>query len=343
MTENPESNPNPTPPSEKPSEMAKGPFDWRVVLIAVYLFILLLVSVNWLAGLMMANTSGLDDQGNKITACRDDLGSPCVVKEPGNANRPPANTSNTTTVPANTTNTNQVVNTNAVNANRPANSNAADPKATVTPANGKSNSNTNANPGTSPPSPEIADVIVIKNFGLFGWPAFSTCRFCDEGCLSGDGFLFLIVLFGGMLGAIIRSLTYLGWHVGKGSFSINYTWYYLFQPFFGATLAVIFYVVIRGGFGSGAIGKNNLFSFAAVAFLAGLFTENVMAKLKLIAESLLVSTQKPTNPPKKDGDGGGGNDRMGTATRGPAGAAATGDSSVTGTAPRNIGRDEPPV
>ena len=141
-----------------------------------------------------------------------------------------------------------------------------------------------------------------------------------------------------MLGAVARSLIYLGWHTGKGKFSITWAWYYLFQPFYGATLAVIFYVVIRGGFGSGPVGKNNLYSFAAVAFLAGLFTENVMAKLKLIAESLLVSTerptpQKPTIPPA--GPGASGSEAV---TSPPAG-----DSSVTGTAPRNIGRDEPPV
>lgn len=336
--------------------LAKGPFDWHIVLLVAYLFLLLLVSVNWLAGLLMANTSGLDDEGKKITVCREDLGSPCPFRP--NPNKPnsntatPANVNNTNSPPANVINSNQPVNTNG----------AVDVKTPVAPVNGNTNTNANANTGTpTKPSTEVADVIVIKNYGLFGWEVLSACRFCDSGCLSGDGFLFLIVLFAGMLGAIVRALVYLGWHVGKGQFSIAYFWYYLFQPFFGALLALIFYVVLRGGFGSASVGKNNLYAFAAVAFLAGLFSDNAMAKLKLIAESLLVSTEKPKppKPPEPPAGGGGGSapgggggtagggtagsaESAGTGA-GSAGAATPGDASVTGTFPRNIGRDEPPV
>lgn len=352
--------------------LAKGPFDWHIVLLVVYLFLLLLVSVNWLAGLLMANTSGLDDNGKKITACRPDLGSPCPWRANTNGNTnccasptpsptAPANTGNANT-PANIGNANRPVTNTATNANRAAAIPPGNINTPVGPINGNTNANANANTGApDKPSTEVADVIVIKNNGLFGWDWLSACRFCDSGCLSGDGFLFLVVLFAGMLGAIVRALVYLGWFVGNRKFSITYFWYYLFQPFFGALLALIFYVVLRGGFGSTSVGKNNLYAFAAVAFLAGLFSDNAMAKLKLIAESLLVSTEKPKPPkppkpndgsspppppPPPPGGGGGAAPDSGAGTgAGIAGATppATGDVSVTGTYPRNIGRDEPPV
>jgi hypothetical protein len=336
----------------------KGPFDWRVVLIVVYLFALMILSINWFSGLMMANITGLDDKGNKITSCSGNLGSGCSK----NTNAAPANSSNdsatnSTTSPATPQNTNGAAPSgSAGNTNRPSNSNinsnrpasaatpttsgspgavAPDPEAPVTSGNTNANSTTNAN--VSRPS-EVPDYVVIKNPGLFGADWISLCAFCGDGCLSGDGFLFLVVLFAGMIGATIRSLSYLAWYVRKGKFSIGAVWYYLFQPFFGATLAVIFYVVLRGGFGSGTIGKNNLYSFAAVAFLSGLFTQNVLAKLKLIAESILVSTEKPKPPKQGDGAAAAGSKPS------PGSTTTAADSSVvTGTAPRNIGEDEPPV
>lgn len=306
---------------------------------------------------MMANTTGLDDKGNKITACNANLGSGCPTTSPtvfssasptgNNSNSNGANvniaptatpTSNTNAAaPSYTTNTNRPANANTNTNARPAGNTAS--TANSTPGAGadvKPAAGANSNTGIQRPS-DVAEFVLIKNPGFFGsW--LSICEFCDNGCLSGDGFLFLLVLFAGMIGATVRSLAYLGYFVSEGRFSITYVWYYFFQPFFGAALALIFYVVLRGGFGSGTIGKNNLYAFAAVAFLSGLFTENVMAKLKLIAESILVSTEKP-KPPKQEG-------RASPTAQPPdsrGGDGATGNPPVTGTPPRNIGKDEPPV
>lgn len=339
------------PVTETNPGVSKKPFDWRVVLIALYLFSLLLVSVNWLSGLMMANTSGLDDKGNKIVGCNANLGSGCTPSPTptpsGNGNNnigtnttpPPISTPNTNApAPSNTTNTNRAANANTnirPVANSNSNSQGAPPIDPKSPVNA---GNTNANSGKTVSRPsDIADYVVIENPGIFGsW--LSVCAVCENGCISGDGFLFLLVLVAGMIGAIIRSSAYLVYFVSKGEFAINYAWYYLFQPFFGAGLALIFYVVLRGGFGSSTIGKNNLYAFAAVAFLSGLFTENVMAKLKLIAESILVSTEKP-KPPKQDG--GAPPPAQPPVFRGGDGAGVS--PPATGTPPRNIGKDEPPV
>lgn len=337
------------PKTETKPGVAKGPFDWRVVLIAIYLFVLLLVSFNWLSGLMMANTTGLDDNGKKIAACNANLGSGCAAPAvppvaSGNNDSTNGTAANITPAPSPTSNLSTATNANSTNSNRPvnANSNTRPTGESVSNVNGPANrpisdpkspvSGANTNSNTAIPRPsDVADYVVVKNPGFFGsW--LSVCEFCESGCISGDGFLFLLVLFAGMIGATVRSLTYLGWYVGNGRFAISWVWYYLFQPFFGAALSLIFYVVLRGGFGSGTIGKNNLYAFAAVAFLCGLFTENVMRKLKVVAESILGTVEKPK--PAKPGDGG--NQPVDPAGGGnkPAGTAAP---------PRNIGKDEPPI
>ena len=64
-------------------------------------------------------------------------------------------------------------------------------------------------------------------------------------------------------------------------------------PFAGSALAVVFYLVIRGGFFSPQAGFGNTspFGFAAMAALVGLFSEQAVLKLQEIAETVF------TKPP----------------------------------------------
>jgi hypothetical protein len=57
----------------------------------------------------------------------------------------------------------------------------------------------------------------------------------------------------------------------------------------GAALATVFYFVFRGGLFSSQApqGAANVYGFAAVAGLVGLFTQQAVLKLKSVAESLL--------------------------------------------------------
>ncbi len=77
---------------------------------------------------------------------------------------------------------------------------------------------------------------------------------------------------------------------------INGVHYNITLPFSGAALSLVIYFVIRGGFYGGSFGKGlvlNLFSFAALAALTGLFTDQAMEKLKQVAVTLLAEA-----PPK---------------------------------------------
>lgn len=64
--------------------------------------------------------------------------------------------------------------------------------------------------------------------------------------------------------------------------------FYLLLPLVGASAALVFYIVLRGGLFSpdAGTGEANPFGFAAVAGLVGLFSEEAMKKLRDVFSSL---------------------------------------------------------
>ncbi len=69
---------------------------------------------------------------------------------------------------------------------------------------------------------------------------------------------------------------------------------YALLPFIGATIALVFYLVIRGGFFSPQVSveATSPFGFAALSALIGMFTEEAVVKLKQIAETVLAKSEK---------------------------------------------------
>jgi uncharacterized membrane protein YeaQ/YmgE (transglycosylase-associated protein family) len=333
-----------------------------VAILALYLLILLISSLSWFASLMFADTNDPDNANLSLVKCIAKKGTPTPTPTPS-----PANASNSNTNVANSN-----VNANsarpASNSSTGANANGTTdttapggsvtptPKATATPTpsptpakveNGKGDDGRSGNKADNGEEEafnlKITRVVTVDKDSFWG-SLFSITSFTQSGCITADGYLFLIVLFGGMIGAIVRALIYLCWRVGTEKFSLTWSWYYLFQPFIGAAMAIVVYVVIRGGFNGGAIGKGNIYSFAAVAFLTALFSDNAMAKLKLIAESLLVKVDsKPKADDKKknggDPDGGG----TGGTKPAPTRPAANRGVSDGGRTPGSMAPDEPPV
>lgn len=328
-----------------------------VALLGIYLLVLLILSISWLGGLMFADTN---DPENASLSLKDCIANkPAPTPTPDSANSSNANTNkNTSTTPNQNTSTNvssaSTPATNATNANRPANSNAnggdtAKPKSqnandAAKSGDGKKNGNNN-NGEEEAFNLRITRVIKIDKDGLFGIP-ISVASFTQSGCITADGYLFLVVLFAGMIGAIIRAVIYLTWRVGDKKFNVTWAWYYLFQPFLGAGMAMVVYVVIRGGFNGGAIGKGNVYAFAAVAFLTALFSDNAMAKLKLIAESLLVKVEPRHKTEGNKPAVGGGAGGTAAAKSGGAGAAQPAQPAGGATEGRTSGSmasNEPPV
>ena len=103
--------------------------------------------------------------------------------------------------------------------------------------------------------------------------------------------LLLIVILAGALGSLVHTVRSVYWYVGNRSLKWSWLVKYVLQPFAGSALAVIFYVVVRGGFFSPQTTFENTspFGFAALAALVGLFSEQAVLKLKKVAETVLES------------------------------------------------------
>jgi len=113
--------------------------------------------------------------------------------------------------------------------------------------------------------------------------------------------LLFIMLFSGIIGACVFSLFAISHHVAADKdFSRVWEAWYLLRPFVGGGLALIFYLVLRGGvlnLGS-SVSNLNLVALAAAAALVGMFSEQAMHKLQDVADGLFGSapdTAKPSN------------------------------------------------
>ncbi len=117
-------------------------------------------------------------------------------------------------------------------------------------------------------------------------PQSGSYLFWDKLTLNKEMRVLLIVLVAGALGSLFHSIRSFYWYVGHRSLKNSWILMYLFIPFNGAILAVIFYLVIRGGFFPGAEVSDTPFSFAALAALVGMFSEAAVKKLQDIASSI---------------------------------------------------------
>jgi hypothetical protein len=141
--------------------------------------------------------------------------------------------------------------------------------------------------------------------------------------LSREGRLFVIVLLAGALGGIVHSLRSLYWYVGNRNLRYSWLLMYATLPITGAALALIAYVVLRGGLTTNFASSQDIspFGMAAVAALVGLFSRETAEKLKAVFETLLAPAEKGKDqavPVKVEGI---------TPTEGPIGSEVT----ITGT------------
>ena len=90
--------------------------------------------------------------------------------------------------------------------------------------------------------------------------------------------LLLIVIVCGALGSLIHSIRSIFWYIGNRKLVVSWLPMYYLLPCSGAILAVIFYLVIRGGFFSpeSSYRATSPFSFAALAALVGMFSQQAV-------------------------------------------------------------------
>ena len=134
--------------------------------------------------------------------------------------------------------------------------------------------------GTSPPSSTATPVPERSSIKIFWW----------EGEVWDEVRLLLIVILAGALGSLVHSVRSVYWYVGNRRLKWSWVAKYALQPFAGSALAMIFYVVVRGGFFSPqtTFQMTSPFGFAALSAIVGLFSEQAVLKLQQVAETILV-------------------------------------------------------
>jgi|HubBroStandDraft_6_1064221.scaffolds.fasta_scaffold04732_9 hypothetical protein len=120
--------------------------------------------------------------------------------------------------------------------------------------------------------------------------------------LDQDQRLFVVVAVTGALGGLIHSARSLYAYVGYRTLLRSWLLFYLSLPFIGAGLAVLFYLILRGGLVTGTAAQVNFFGFAAISALVGLFTPEAALKLQQIFNTLLAPTPRGRDslPPGTD-------------------------------------------
>jgi hypothetical protein len=119
-------------------------------------------------------------------------------------------------------------------------------------------------------------------FGLSGWHV-----------LWAETRLLLIVMLCGFLGAMIYSLRSFFWYTGNQGLVWSWMPMYILTPVIGSMMAVVFYLVLRGGLfnPSTSVSDTSPFGFAAIATLVGMFIQSAALKLKKVFEALFTEAE----------------------------------------------------
>ena len=119
--------------------------------------------------------------------------------------------------------------------------------------------------------------------------------------MSDEERLLILVMTAGALGSLVHALRSAYWYVGNRNLVSSWIPKYLLLPFCGSILAILFYFVVRGGFFSPRANSmhTSQYGFCALACMVGLFSEQAVLKLKQIAETVFVTTEKgkDSDPP----------------------------------------------
>lgn len=116
--------------------------------------------------------------------------------------------------------------------------------------------------------------------------------------------MLLIVALAGALGNLVFVLRSIYWYIGNRALVQSWLPRYLLSPFVGSALGLVFYFVIRGAFFSpqATIQQTSPFGFAALASLVGMFSEQMVLKLKEVAETLLAKPQQGRETVLQEGE-----------------------------------------
>lgn len=125
-------------------------------------------------------------------------------------------------------------------------------------------------------------LVAQKTVHYFGW----------DRLLSRESLFFVTVAFAGAIGGMVHAIRSLAVYVGSRRLKWSWAPFYLLKPILGAVLATLLYFVLRAGLFSPSASTDQAspYGFAAIAALAGLFSDQAVEKLRAIAEELFQKT-----------------------------------------------------
>jgi hypothetical protein len=146
----------------------------------------------------------------------------------------------------------------------------------------------------------VVGLAALSLYGLWAWwpaeargrgvpaPSKTVHFFGIDRKTSRESLFFVMVAFAGALGAVVHSLRSLVIYIGNRELRWSWIPFYVVRPVLGAALATLLYVVLRAGLFSPSSSSRQAspYGFAAVAALAGLFSDQAIEKLKKVAEEL---------------------------------------------------------
>jgi len=107
----------------------------------------------------------------------------------------------------------------------------------------------------------------------------------------------VVMMIIGALGSLIHVFRSFYWYVGNRTLKNSWLLMYILLPFSGAGLAVLFYLIIRGGISSQAPTNPSSFDgYAAMAALVGMFSQEALLKLKQIAGAFFATAESGKDP-----------------------------------------------
>ena len=123
----------------------------------------------------------------------------------------------------------------------------------------------------------------------------------------GETRLLFIVMLCGFLGSLIYSLRSLFWYAGNRQLVWSWIPMTTLVPIVGSMVAVVFYLVLRGGLFSPttSISDTSPFGFAAMSALVGMFINETVLKLKSIFETIMTKKEQGANNVPTSGGGAG--------------------------------------
>jgi hypothetical protein len=118
---------------------------------------------------------------------------------------------------------------------------------------------------------------------------------------SPDSRLFITVVVAGALGSLVHGLTSFADYVGNRDLRQSWVWFLILRTPIGIALALLFYLVLRGGLvvptlpeNAGQVPTATLISpygLAAIAAMAGMFSKQATDKLSEVFNSLFQTTK----------------------------------------------------